>query len=93
MTKALSFASSHEWCDNDHRIAFSADASGRNIVFFVGFTTLERFGTVNSPQDALRVFGRNRPTIQGVASEQYRLGKVVLDTAAFDRHGGGMTID
>ena len=93
MTKALSFASSREWCDNEHCIAFSADASGRNILFFVSFTTLERFGPVSSPQDALRVFGRNRPTIQGIASEQYRLGMVVLDTAAFNRHGGGMAID
>ena len=92
MTKALSFASSREWCDNEHRIAFSADASGCNILFFVGFTTLERFGTVNSPQDALRVFGRNRPTIQGVASAQYKLGKVILDSAAFDRHVGGICI-
>ena len=88
MNRDLSFASSREWCDNQDRIAFSADVSGRNIVFFVSFTTLERFGTVNSPQDALRVFGQNRPTIQGVAAEQYRLGNVRLDTAAFDHHGG-----
>ena len=86
MNRALSFASSREWCDNQDRIAFSADASGRNIVFFVGFTNLERFGTVNSHHDALRVFGRNRPTIHKVASEQYRLGKTILDTAAFDDH-------
>ena len=86
MNRALSFASSREWCDNQDRIAFSADASGRNIVFYVGFPTLERFGTVNSPQDALRVFGRNRPTIHAVASEQYRLGKTILDTAAFNGH-------
>ena len=26
MTKTLSFASSREWCDSGHRIAFSADA-------------------------------------------------------------------
>ena len=61
MTKALSFASSREWCDNEHRIAFSADASGRNVLFFVGFTTLERFGTVNSPQDALGCLAETGP--------------------------------
>jgi hypothetical protein len=93
MTKTLSFASSREWCDSGHRIAFSADASGRNILLVVSFSTLERFGTIISSQDALRVFGRNRPTIQGVASEQYGLGKVILDIAAFDHHGSGMAID
>ena len=82
----LSFARSREWHDSENRVAFSADDSGGIIIFFVGFTTLDRFGTVISPQDALRIFGQNRPTIQRVAAAEHKSGKVILDSAAFDRH-------
>jgi len=54
----MSFRTTPLCCDNERRVGFTADDGGKSVTFHVGFETLERFGTISSPQDALRFLSR-----------------------------------
>ena len=91
----MDFANSREWYDRDHRVAFDGHDGGKQVIFYVSIQVLEKeFGlTSTKPDDALAVFRRNRAAIERVAEVEYARGNIILNTAAFKRGGGGMTID
>ena len=96
MADGLNFANSREWYDREeHRVAFTGDHCGTEVIFYVSIQVLEKkFGLQSdAPHNALAVFRRNRPTAENVAAAEYLQGNVILDRAAFQRGGGSMQID
>ena len=57
----LSFQNSRVWNDNERRIAFTAEVASKTVIFYVAFSTLERFGRLVRTTSATSLFASGLP--------------------------------